>query len=443
MSSSEKSVDLLHPEEKIKAGPGVAKVKTFGYGAGLVMLIAGIAWGAALGDGMQRFLHSYLLAFVYLTSMAVGALFFVVIMYLMGAKWSIVYRRTAECITMAFPLLFLMSVGIWLPLLLGNDSLFVWSNHDYLHGNPNIPFFGEGSHLVASKTGYLNPVFFTLRICLYFIVWIAVSRFFHKTSLRQDENGDDEGLNQKMIKYSAPAMFAFAFSTAFFGFDMIMSLDPAWFSTMFGVIFFAGACISIFALLVLIPMALQRSGRLTHSITTEHYHEIGKFLFAFIFFWAYVAFSQFMLIWGANIPEETGYFLKRWFEFVPAGGNNGVMGPWAYVALALLAFHFAIPFILMMTRHSKRRLTILASFSVWMLVWHYIDLYWQVMPSLSNHAEKYRDAGNIFKMIPLDILVVAGMGLLFMGAVAGAMSKVNLIAIKDPGLKESLRFENQ
>lgn len=443
MSSSEKSDSVLHPEEKIKAGPGVSKVKTFGYGAGIVLLIAGVAWGAALGDGMQRFLHSYLLAFVYLTSMAVGALFFVIIMYLLGAKWSIVYRRVAECITMAFPLLFLLSIPIWLPMLLGNDNLFIWTSHDFLHGNPEIPFFGEGSHLVASKSAYLNTPFFAIRIILYFTVWIGLSRFFHKTSLLQDENGD-AALTDKMVKLAAPAMFLFAFSCAFFGFDMIMSLDPSWFSTMFGVIYFAGACIAIFALLVLIPMALQRSGRLVNSITTEHYHDIGKLLFAFIFFWAYVAFSQFMLIWGANIPEETGYFLKRWFVVSDSmGTNDGSVGPWGYLALALLVFHFAMPFILMMTRYSKRHLTILASFSVWMLVWHYIDLYWQVMPAMSNHGELYMEPGNIFKLIPLDILVVAGMGLLFMGAVASAMTKVNLIAIKDPGLRESLRFENQ
>ncbi len=424
MSSSE---TILHPEEKIKAGPGVAKAMRFGIVGGVLLLAGAIAWGLALGDGMQRFLHSYLVSFTYFTSLALGALFFVLIMHLMGAKWVVTMRRIAEVLTQAFPLLFILSAGIWLPMLLGNDSLYIWTNDEYM----------EHNHLVHDKSGYLDPVFFAARIILYFAIWIGVSNYFLKMSKLQDENGDPD-LTRRMAKWSAPAMFAFAFSCAFFAFDLLMSIDPEWFSTMFGVVFFAGCCISIFSLMVLIPLALQRSGRLVHSITVEHYHDIGKLLFAFVFFWGYVAFSQFMLIWGANIPEETGYFWKRWFE------SEGVMGIWGKVTLVMVAMHFVLPFILLMTRHAKRRLQVLAGFSVWMLLWHYLDLYWQVMPALNNHhAAGVAEKSAIFRLLPLDMLLWAAMGLLFMGAVARALGKVNLIAIKDPGLAQSLRFENQ
>jgi hypothetical protein len=425
MSSSD---SLLHPEEKTKAGPGVAKARNVGYAGGLVLLLAATVWGIALGDGMQRFLHGYLVAFTYFTSMAVGALFFVIIMHLLGAKWSVVMRRIAECITMAFPLLFVLSMVIWVPMLFGNDNLYIWTNHEFV----------ESSHLVHGKTGWLNSPFFALRIILYFMVWIGVSGYFRKTSLLQDENGDPD-LTRKMAKWSAPAMFAFAFSCAFFGFDLLMSIEPEWFSTMFGVVYFAGCCISIFSLMVLIPHALQRSGRLTHSITTEHYHDIGKLLFAFIFFWGYVAFSQFMLIWGANIPEETGYFMKRWFT----PGYTGQMGNWGIFTLVMIAMHFVLPFVLLMSRFGKRRIKILSGFAVYMLVFHYMDLYWQVMPALNNHVAVGAKFSPILQYAVLDLLVCAGMGLLFMGAVAGALAKTRLIAIKDPGLAQSLRFENQ
>ncbi len=424
MSSSD---TILHSEEKITAGPGVAKVKSAGFVGGLILLLAMTGWGFAVGDGMQRFFHGYLVAFTYFNSIALGALFFVLIMHLMGAKWSVNMRRIAEILTQTFPLLALLSVVIWLPMLLGNDNLYIWSSEKFMSEN----------HLVHAKGAYLNPVFFAARQIIYYVLWIGLSRYFYRTSVKQDEGGDDDA-TRRMAKWAAPAMFGFAFSCAFFAFDMLMSIDPEWFSTMFGVVYFAGCCISIFALMALIPLALQRSGRLVHSITVEHYHDIGKLLFAFVFFWGYVAFSQFMLIWGANIPEETGYFWKRWFE------SEGVMGIWGKVTLVMLVMHFLIPFVLLMSRHSKRKLQVLAAFSIWMLAWHYLDLYWQVMPALNNHhtfglAE--RSATGSY--IPMDLGLWVGMGLLFMGYAAGKFRNVNLIPIKDPGLKQSLKFENQ
>jgi hypothetical protein len=430
MSSSD---TILHPEEKITAGPGVAKAKSVGLAAGLVLLLAMAGWGLALGDGMQRFFHGYLVAFTYFTSIALGALFFVLIMHLMGAKWVVSMRRVAEILTQAFPLLAVLSAVIWLPILLGNDSLYIWTSEEFMDKN----------HLVHAKGGYLNPVFFAARQVLYFVLWIGISNYFFKTSCKQDE-GDDDDATRRMAKWAAPAMFVFAFSCAFFAFDMLMSIEPEWFSTMFGVVYFAGCCISVFALMTLIPLALQRSGRLVHSITVEHYHDIGKLLFAFVFFWGYVAFSQFMLIWGANIPEETGYFLKRWFTGGSSGLNMGEMGVWGKVTLVMLVMHFLIPFILLMSRHSKRKLHILAGFSIWMLAWHYLDLYWQVMPALNNHALwGLAEPSSITKGIGIDFGLWVGMGLLFMGYVAGKFQNINLIPIKDPGLAQSLKFENQ
>jgi hypothetical protein len=425
MSSSE---SLLHPDEQIEAGSGVKKLRNIGYILGALVLGGAAFWGSTLGDDLQRFLHSYLVAFTYFTSMAVGALFFVIVMHLMGAKWSVVMRRVAECITRTFPVLWVLSAAIWVPMLMGNDSLYIWSN----------PEFVKTSHLVHAKHAYLNDTFFAIRINIYFAVWSLVSWYFYRTSVKQDESGDEK-LTSRMIKLSAPAMFAFAFTTAFYGFDLLMSIDPEWFSTMFGLVYFAGCAISIFSLMVIIPAALQRGGVLKHSITKEHYHDIGKLLFAFVFFWGYVAFSQFMLIWGANIPEETAYFMKRWFT---APGSE-TMGQWGQYTLLMIGMHFVVPFVLLMSRYGKRRIGILTGFAVYMLVFHYMDLYWQIMPALSNHDPFVEKKTVVFQLFSMDMAVVVGMGLLFIGAVAGALAKVRLIPIKDPGLAQSLKFENQ
>lgn len=432
MSSPENSTkNLLHPDEKITTGPGVKKLVNVTLILGFVVMAIAATLGLIEGDGFQRYLHSYVVALTYFTSMAIGALFFIIISFLIGAKWNVVMRRVAECITMAFPILYVLSAVIWLPVVLGSDSLYAWTNSDYVHQ----------SHLVHNKIGYLNPIFFAVRINIYFIVWILVSRFFHSTSVRQDETGDVK-LTAKMAKYSAPAMFAFAFTCAFFAFDLLMSIDPEWFSTMFGVVYFAGCCISIFSLMVLVPHWLQKSGRLTHSITKEHYHDIGKLLFAFVFFWGYVAFSQFMLIWGANIPEETGYFFKRWFERVDDNGI-GIMGDWGVFTLVLIAFHLVVPFLLMMSRYGKRRIKILSVFAMYMLFWHYFDLYWHIMPALNNQEIVGVPTSPVLARAYIDVALVIGMGLLFTSFVARALTKVNLLPTKDPGLAQSLRFENQ
>ena len=412
---------ILHPNENLRLSQGLAKVKAGAGLMGVLLLAIALIWGALIGDDFRRFFHSYLVSFAYYLSFALGALFFVVLQHLVGAKWSVTVRRTAEVLTRTFPLLFVLSAVIWLPMLLGNDRLYLWSNLDAM----------QHDHLLHQKEAYLNVPFFVARLFLYFGIWIGVSNYFYRKSIEQDESGDP-ALSRRMRAASAPAMIAFAFTCAFTGFDLLMSTEPHWFSTMFGVYYFAGCAISIMALLALISMMIQRSGRMTRSVTVEHYHDLGKLLFAFVFFWAYVAFSQFMLIWAANMPEETGYFWHRWF--VPEGLDVPMWKSWRVVTLGLIFFHWLVPFVLLMSRHTKRRLQALAAFSVWMLVWHWVDIYWQVMPAYNSHELVFS---------PLDVLIAVGMGSLVAASVVHALTKVNLIPIGDPNLSESLRFENQ
>ena len=425
----------IHPQEKLTATSTASKVKGAAGLVGVVLLVAAFVWGIILGDDLRRFLHSYLISYTFFLSMAIGALFFVVLQHLVNAHWSITLRRTAEVITRSFPLLLVLSLFILIPLWAGNESLYLWSDHDLAHSD----------HLIHHKGAYFNPQFFSLRVLAYLIIFTLISNFYYKRSVMQDEDGDPK--HSDKMKARAPfSMIVFAFTCAFTGFDLLMSTDPRWFSTMYGVYFFAGCAISIMALLVIVPLLLQRSGSIKNSITVEHYHDVGKLLFAFVFFWGYVAFSQFMLIWAANIPEETTYYWPRWF--LPEGFVIPMFKQWKTLSLALIVGHFAIPFLILMSRHTKRKLQALAAFSVWMLGWHWIDLYWQVMPSYGFQdvpgdgvVEAVRTTWEVV-FHPIDLMIVVGIGCLFISVVASALTKVNLIPIKDPKLSKSLGFEN-
>ncbi len=407
MSSANKTLD---PKENVRLGAIGPKLVKLGAIVGVVGLGATAAIGAAIGDDMRRFFFAYLLALTFFISISSGALFFVAIHHLVRAKWSVAVRRIAELLGQGFPLLGVLLLGIAIPTLLGYQGLYEWTD----------PHVAHHDHLIHGKTGWLNPTFFAIRLVIYAAIWIGLSRYFFKKSVAQDAGGKEE-LSESMRIASAPALLGYAIVTAFSSFDLLMSLEPRWFSTMFPVYFFAGCAVSIYAVLALVPMWLQKRGILASSITTEHYHDVGKLLFAFIFFWGYIAFSQFMLIWYANIPEETFWFKYRMF------------GSWQGVTIALLFVHFVIPFPLLMSRHTKRRRASLALFAIWALVAHWLDLFWLVMP-------EYSDASVSFHII--DLVALIGVGGLFLAAVARAARPVSLIPVNDPRLGESLAFEN-
>ena len=424
----------LHPDEVVELGNMGSKVMRVSMAIGVLFAIVTVALGFLEKDHMGRFFHSYLVALSYFLSVAVGALFFVMLQHLVRAKWSIVIRRIAEILSATFPVLGVLFVlGILLPMVFGNQELYLWSRDAAAH-----------DHHIHAKAGYLNVGFFAARMIGYFVIWTILARYFFKKSVEQDDSGDP-AISDRLRVVSAPGLIVFAFVTAFAAFDLLMSLHPTWYSTMFGVYFFAGAAVSIYALLALIPMWLQRCGKLTTSIHVEHYHDVGKMLFAFVFFWGYVAFSQFMLIWYANIPEETSWFDYRMF-------GNG----WSWVSLILVLGHFCFPFLCLLSRWTKRRLKLLAAFSIWMLVMHFVDLYWLVIPEynehlawVAKHAHTAGEAGHGAKEIAegigfklMDITAMLGIGGIFVAAAVRVGQRVKLIPVREPGLSKSLCFEN-
>jgi hypothetical protein len=240
---------------------------------------------------------------------------------------------------------------------------------------------------------------------------------------------------------SGPAMIVYSLITCFAAFDILMSMAPQWYSTIYGVNFWGSACVGGFSALALMVLGIQRTGRLTHSVNPEHYHDIGKWMFAFTFFWAYTAFSQFMLQWYGNMPEETVWYKYRLF------------GEWQWVSIAMLVGFWAFPFVFLMSRWTKRIVPSLVFFAVWQLVFHWLDLYWNVMPSydwLPSFHDKAKIVtgpltGNIalhhVGFSPVDITVwIALIGVLLAGF--GRNLTGNLIPVKDPTLGLSLAHEN-
>jgi hypothetical protein len=267
----------------------------------------------------------------------------------------------------------------------------------------------------------LNANFFTIRAVVYFLVWTGIARYYWRCSQAQDATGDKQ-LTLGMQKWSGPAIILLALTLTFASFDWLMSLDAHWFSTIFGVYFFSGSAVGFVAALILGAQLLQKRGLLVQSITVEHYHDLGKLLFGFVFFWGYIAFSQYMLIWYANIPEETGWFMVR------------QTGGWLGISLLLLFGHFLLPFPGLLSRHVRRHRAALALWSVLLLVMHWVDLYWVVMPELPENA------GPVFGLVDLCCLV--GMGALYIASVVFVAADRPLIAVKDPRLAESLAFKN-
>jgi hypothetical protein len=368
-----------------------------------------LAFGLAAGTagGWERFYASYLVSFVYFLSLALGALFFVLVQHVTRAGWSVAVRRLAEGVA---PNLFVPMAFLVLPVLFGLRTLYPWTDAALV----------AKDHLLHAKEPWLNTPFFLGRTVFYFAVWSVLAIWFHRKSVQQDRTGDP-GATQAMEKTSTAALILFAFTVTFFAFDYLMSLTPHWYSTIFGVYFFAGCVLGFFALMSVLAFAVQRAGALRQSITVEHYHDLGKLIFAFTVFWAYIAFSQYMLMWYANLPEETSWYAAR------------QTGSWTAVSLTLLFGHFLVPFLALMSRNVKRRKPLLVAGASWMLLMQWADVYWLVMPGKS--------AGKV-PISLMDLAVFLGVGGLFFACAVRRLGAHALLAVKDPRLSESLGYEN-
>jgi len=279
----------------------------------------------------------------------------------------------------------------------------------------------EHQEVMAAKKWYLNKNFFYARLVGYLLFWLWLGPLLLRMSSDQDKS-KDPAISVRLNRLSAPGIVALALTLTFAAFDWIMSLDPTWYSTIFGVTFFAGSMVCIFAVLILTLLAMRNDGVLAKEVTVEHYHDLGKLLFGFMCFWAYVCFSQFMLIWYAAIPEEVTFYHARWD-----------VGPWRNVSLAIVLLHFCIPFVFIMSRNVKRNLGLLRVGTITLLVMHILDIYWLIMPSM-----KLPD----FSPSWIDAVGLLGPVGIYLATVFYTMTKYPILPVGDPRLARSLKFEN-
>ncbi len=371
---------------------------------GAVIFIIGLA--ASIGGyaiDARQFFHSWLTAALFWFTVAAGGLFFTMLHHLIGSTWSVVLRRMGEAIMSVLPFMLLF----FIPILFNLDQLYHWAHEGA----------AEHDHLLAWKEPYLNEPFFFIRFAGYFVVWMVLYLLLFRSSLRQD-SGHSRGIQSTFMRISAPGMILFALTFSFASFDWLMSMEPHWYSTIFGVYIFAGAVVGVITFMTLVGIWLFSNGAMSQCLTGEHFHDLGKLLFAFTVFWAYMAFSQYFLIWYGNIPEETVWFRERW------------TGSWKTISLILVFGNFVIPFLILITRIAKRNLYVLGFMAIWLLVMHYIDLHWIVMPML--HPEG-------FVLHWMDVTTFLAVGGFFIAKFWYTFSGHPLVPVGDPKLEQSIQ----
>ena len=362
--------------------------------AGLLLSLVG-----AFMDHAQ-FFQAYLTAFTFFTTIGLGGLFFVLIHHITGAYWGVVMRRVAENIACTLPIMGLAMI----PLFFGMHDLFHWSHEEAVAHDAILQW----------KAPWLNTTFFIIRNILFFVIWGWLARGLRVLSLAQDK-GDAESLG-KMRRKAAGGTVLYAITVTLFSFDWLMSLDPHWYSTIFGVYVFSGGFLAAIALLSILAIRLRNNGA-GELVTAEHTHDLGKFLFAFTAWWAYIGGAQYFLIWYGNIPEETIWFLHRW--------EHG----WKYVGLFLILFHFIIPFFVLAFRAVKRVPVLIVSISSLALFMHYIDHFWMINPVFNDH---------LLHFSWMHITTFLGLGGVFVWWLALKSGKDPIIAMGDPKLQKSI-----
>ncbi len=374
-----------------------------------IIAVAGL--GLTLVGGFfdaRRALYAYLVAFTYWLGIALGALILLGSFHASSARWPVVLRRFVETVPAIIPLF----VVLFIPVALGMRHLFVWVS-------PPADVDPAMAHAIHHKLPYLNVGFFILRAVFYFLFWIVVAHLLRAWSVRQDSTGGVV-LTRWQRRLGAGSLPFLGLTMTFASFDWMMSLDPRFYSTMFGVYWFSGSFMAAFAVII-IAATWTRGDPLGfgHAMSAEHFHSLGKFLLSFVAFWAYIAFSQFMLIWIANIPEEVPWYRSR------------IFGGWAWVFGFLVIFHFVIPFFLLLSRDLKRSPRALSWLAAWMLLAHWVDIYWMVMPSLSPDGPR----PSIW-----DLTAFLGVGGAAVAFTVLRMRGALTVPVKDPYIDDSLRY---
>ncbi len=370
----------------------------------LVAGLAGLALtGAGAFVGPDQFFRSYLLAFIFWFAAAMGGLALTMLQHLTGGNWGVVLRRIFEAAARTLPWMAVLFV----PVLFGLSTLYPWTDSAAV----------AADHILSKKVLYLNVPFFVARTALYFAVWVGLAFFLTSWSAAQDRSGDP-ALSRKMKALSAVGIVLYAFTMTFAAFDWGMSLDPHWFSTMYGFLYIIGQGLMGLAVAILVARRLSGEAPMAGVFNAGHWHDFGKLLFAFAMVWTYLSFSQFLIIWSANLPEEIPWYLHR--------TDHG----WQYLAVALIVVHFVVPFAVLLSRRTKRNPAILAGMAAWIVLARLADVFFLVGPDL------HKDGLALHWM---DVTAIVGLGGIWIALFTAALRGRSLLPVREPELANALK----
>ncbi len=376
---------------------------------GISSLVLAAGFASLQVDGWGRLIYSYFHNWVFCVSLCLGAIVFVALQHVTGSRWSASIRRMAEVAGIGVWPLAMLFLPIAAVVAFGNGVLYEWNDDAAVAADP----------VLQRKGAYLNAWFFLTRCAFYLTIWVVLARKLLALSSDQDLTGTPR--KTELNRTSVITLILFGITLTFAAFDLLMSLDPHWFSSIYGVYFFSGCVVGGLCLITLIATTSKRLGFVQHEINQNHYHDLGKLLFGFTCFWAYIAFSQYLLIWYANIPEETGWYAVRQSD------------AWRKVSILLIVGHFALPFFGLLSRRSKRNAAILAGWAGFLLLMHWVDLYWLIMPEFSPTALPFS---------ALDILCLTGMLALMIAGTFRLARQSRLLAVGDPYFAQSVQTDH-
>jgi hypothetical protein len=378
----------------------VGGIQRLGMGAaaiGVVLTIVGFVM-----NGQERFFQAYLVAYTFVFGIVLGSMALLMVQHLSGGAWGLVIRRPLEAAVRTMPIMALL----YLPLAFGVHDLYHWSHEDVVANDA----------MLQAKQPYLNTTFFYIRQVLYFAIWLAIGRTLTAWSAEQDRSGDP-ALVRKFSILSGAGLVIYSLTVTFAMVDWTMSVNPHWFSTMWGPLYMVGQGLSAFAFSIAILILLSQTAPLSRVVTSHHLHDLGKLLFAFLMLHAYLSFSQFLIIWSANLAEEIPHYLVRW--------DSG----YQYVSVFMIVGHFALPYALLLSRDVKRDFRRLRLIATWVLMARIVDYYWHVAPEF--HHDK-------LTVGILDFATPIAIGGVFLALFAVNLRKYSLLPVNDPGLPKAL-----
>jgi hypothetical protein len=382
--------------------PGLARIQRRSLVIGVVFLAAAVS-AAVVGHSPTQFFRSYLLGFVWWLGMSLGCLAVLMMQHVAGGLWGFVIRRPLEAAVRIFPLLAVM----FIPVIFAIPYLYVWDHRELLQRY-------TGLHHVSQ---YLSAPWFLVRAAIYLLVWILLGYLLSRWSAAQDASGDP-ALRQRMSRLSGPGLIIYGLTVTFASIDWLMSLTPQWNSTIYPFILIAGQILAGLSFSAAILFLLLQHKPMSDIVQEKHVHSLGKMMLAFVMLWAYCSYSQLLITWAGNLPEEISWYLPR------------LNTEWKYVALALVAFNFAVPFALLLSRDLKRNARRLARVAILLVLMRYVDLLFWIAPNALPGYEH----GMPFQW--MDIVVPVGIGGIWMAAFVRALRQRPLLALHDQRFEE-------